>query len=121
MDDTELRIRVAELTGWFHIEIRKPGIDGRLCGYMKDADGNYLFGGGCSEIPRYNADLNAMREAEEQSTIFKSWRDTQRWMHFLALAVIGRPCESEPDRAFVLRATARQRAEAFVKTLENPS
>jgi hypothetical protein len=72
-------------------------------------------------MPDYPNDLNAMREAEEKSTIFKSWRDTERWMQFLALAVLGRPCESEPDHAFVLRATARQRCEAFVRTLENQS
>jgi hypothetical protein len=68
-------------------------------------------------IPDYLNDLNAMRSAEESSTIFESWRDTERWMNNLSIAVLGRPCYSEPDRAFVLRATAAQRAEAFVMTM----
>jgi hypothetical protein len=70
-----------------------------------------------SKLPDYLNDLNAMHEAEETSYIFKSWRDTERWLNALEIAVIGRRAESRPDLAFVFRATAAQRAEAFLHTL----
>ena len=63
-------------------------------------------------------DLNAMHEAERTSTIFKSWRATKTWMDNLCICSdLGRLPESAPDWAFVLQATAAQRAEAFLKTI----
>jgi len=110
MTDMELRLRIAELVGWFSIEIRKPGIDGRLCGYMKDADGNYLFGGGCSEIPHYESDLNAMHEAENLMT------EEQKYRYDTVLENRTK-YHSDPPR-WRWNATARQRAEAYVKVMQ---
>jgi hypothetical protein len=117
MTDQELRIKVAELVGLTDIRMGmyeecehcSPLQETLIC---TDSVGYRI------PVPAYEEDLNAMHEAEEQSTIFQSWRDTERWLRFLSLATIGRACESEPDCAFVLRATARQRAEAFVKAME---
>jgi hypothetical protein len=69
------------------------------------------------KVPDYLNDLNAMHEAEEGSHIFQSWRDSERWLDELELAVIGRKAESRPDLSFVFRAKAPQRARAFLKTL----
>jgi len=71
------------------------------------------------DLPDYLNDLNAMYKAEQNSYIFKSWREKKCWMKNMHICCdLGRQPESEPDRIHALIATASQRAEAFVMTLD---
>ncbi len=108
------RIAIAEACGWKYDPIAAP--DMKHVAIMRwIRPGNNIWQ--TEEVPNYLNDLNAMREAEEHSHLFKSWRDTERWLDFLELATIGRKAESRPDLSFVFRATAAQRAEAFLRTV----
>jgi len=101
MTDKELRVKVAELCGWESFPLSddypnwwKKGKDERI-------NWNYL--------PDYPNDLNAMHEAE--NTIHNESFDNPEWLEYLHnLDVV-----INQRRA---HATARQRAEAFVLTME---
>ena len=103
LSNKELRIMVARLDKYR--KLRREG--GYLVGYK---DGQTFW----REVPNYPQDLNAMHEAEkllnpehkgEYSTKFDEYCTN------LALICVFNNC--------LLRATARQRAEAFVLTMEN--
>jgi len=88
----------------------------RLLGKLRVS---HLDGGMYYDGEDYEHDLNAIHAAEESSTIFKSWRDTDAWMNNLQrVCTLKRPAYSSPDWALVLRADAAQRAEALERTLE---
>jgi hypothetical protein len=75
------------------------------CGWKPDKRGlGWLNPNGCyTETPNYCADLNAMNEAEWSLTDDQLWR-------------MAREIERN-DEQWYFRATARQRAEAFLRTL----
>ena len=105
MTNEQINKAIAEVCGWKHIAFNR--------GWVETGDGETQC-----VVPDYCNDLNAMHEAERTSTIFKSWRATKTWMENLCICSdLGRLPESAPDWAFVLQATPRQRAKAFLKTL----
>ncbi len=70
------------------------------------------------EVPNYFADLNAMREVEQVG--IRSDKDADsyiRWLHVLCMSPM--PFESMEllEQRGVIRATAAQRAEAFLRTI----
>jgi len=103
MTDRALCIEVAELCGWKDMEDRKGfGIwYGR-----KPPEYN-----GYSILPDYSNDLNAMHEAEER-ILHKDLIGTGTYQRYLA------NLESVCAPRNPIFATARQRAEAFVATMQ---
>jgi len=116
----EQRIKVAKLCGWTHF--RRVVFSGD---HKKDG---LLFGSSqkqprqawnfeTNEIPDYLNDLNAMHEAEKFIPLPK-WYE---WLNALGRAT-GEPEKDEDSTPLtvlaVYRATAAQRAEAFVLTME---
>ena len=108
MTDDQLRVKIAEIRG---------EIDADSASTYTHFPWMVRINMDACSIPDYPRDLNACHEMEESSIIFKSWRDTERWLDALEIAVIGRKAESRPDLSFVFRATARQRCEAFVEVM----
>lgn len=107
LSDDELRIRVAEFCGWKNIHIRKPTIDPSLVGLQDGKfDGRYGY------IPEYTKDLNAMHEAEK---VLSSRED--RLSYLTNLCTITGDGDVGGSVLDTITATARQRAEAFVLTL----
>lgn len=121
MTDEQLRERIANLLGIERVQFNRDAIllrmhNGKVSAWgYRTSDGP---GAPSVDVPDYPNDLNACHEMEESSIIFKSWRDTERWLDALEIAVIGRKAESRPDLSFVFRATARQRCDAFVEVME---
>jgi hypothetical protein len=106
MTDEEIRIAIAEACGLFRIAPLK-----RTTRRMKDDPNgvrlwycDHHHGGAAeyAEVPFYPTDLNAMNEAEDMLT----FEELDRYCEYLG---------GEPSRCS--RATARQRAEAFLRTL----
>lgn len=107
--DESLRIKVAELCGWNNPRF----INGKL---VMDFHYKHLGVQDCSTfdyVPDYPNDLNAMHEAEKAKNL--GIMGAPLFNKFeLELAEI---CFQEGKRRSIIHATARQRAEAFVKTL----
>lgn len=99
MTDEQINQRIAEACGW---EIfNKPLTGYGFAAYSKSPNGDPSPG-----IPDYCNDLNAMHEAEE-------FLSGNLWIGYVNdLANI-------EGNLFGIRATARQRAEAFLRTLGN--
>lgn len=94
MTDEQMRIKIAEACGWIHHHMR-PSETERL-----QKKWYYL-----SDLPDYLNDLNAMHEAE------KVLKGGMRSKYDAELTLIClRDCN------FIWESTARQRAEAFLKT-----
>jgi hypothetical protein len=103
MTDEQINQRIAEACGWEDItESVAPGeFRRRATGMLRDKHGNRTP---LKQIPNYCADLNAMHEAEE-------FLSGNLWIGYVNdLANI-------EGNLFGIRATARQRAEAFLRTL----
>jgi len=106
MTDEQINAAIAEACGWTDIDgLSAKGLMGKppkkLCSF------NYL--------PNYCNDLNAMHEAEE--TVFKNsilWVD---FMEHLCTATGAVNTSMVDAMVIIIRATARQRAEAFLRTL----
>lgn len=103
MTDEQMRIAIAEALGYTHVRI------------IKDIEGPPDAGIGHHptkphSVPDYLNDLNAMHEAEKAAGFHANTSEgrklTQKYAH-----LIGAECESWKGYA-----TARQRAEAFLKT-----
>lgn len=109
MNKEEQRIKIAEACGLFKIApLKRTNRKGKddpfgVCLWYCDSDH-----GGVKEyakIPNYPEDLNAMHIAEQ------SLCSIQHWIHFEKyLAELG--------TKFIWHATAAQRAEAFLRTLD---
>lgn len=105
MTEQEMRVAIAEACGWkrhktqFGYEWEDP--EGRRGFVRQDEDrgGNYLV-----SAPDYPSDLNAMHEAED--IIYASHPTYVRYESILIDMVL-----------HPLRATAKERAEAFCRTL----
>jgi hypothetical protein len=99
MTDEQINAAIAEACGWTNVTAthrsgRAPGAD-----YV-----GYEF------YPNYCADLNAMHEAEKVLAP-KNWnRFSEKWWNYYHHLLDG-------DVQKTIHATARQRAEAFLRTL----
>lgn len=105
MDKDEQQIAIAEVCGWRNF----LPYGGKLHGYEPNGNGNLKL------VPDYTKDLNAMHEAEK---ILKT--DTQQNRYYGEIADITWGCEETGHRQVVfnqLVATASQRAEAFLRTM----
>lgn len=103
MTNQEVNIAIAEACGWKQVEPKQCGH--HKVDYAFEKDGAYY--GGINAIPNYCNDLNAMHEAEKVLIIMPEKRIT--YGHLLMDAT----CKNWA----AFHATARQRAEAFLKTL----
>ena len=111
MTDQEIRIAIAEAFGWKQVKevirwskhvIKLPG--GKKVAAMVHKE---------DELPDYPNDLNAMHEAE--SSI--SPAQIPQWIKNLADIAIKQACYGPCDHSYwIVMSTARQRAEAFLKT-----
>ncbi len=124
MSDEELRVEVAKLCGWRYVnpndwraELEKQGIYAYREHAMTNAAMKLKMYAFAHDVPNYPADLNAMHEAEKVLT--DEQHKKFRW-ELRCIIAIGASTITElekDDRAFT-SATARQRAEAFVSTLQ---
>lgn len=105
MKDTEINIAIAEACGWTRSD--GPSLDGHppSCEWT-NPNGHYSF------CPDYTSDLNAMAEAEQRlhGTDYQHDNDVmyyKRWHEY----------QDHLMRNYGASATARQRAEAFLRTI----
>ena len=134
MTDNDLRIKVAKLLGWTRIGPGHDCVDGRqvdvLVGYTPKDDPDDRV----TVIPDYPKDLNACFEFEEtlpkgkwvnsKGEQIADWEEeTDRWVepdgptahkYMVALMMATRV----DSKWASIHATARQRCEAFVETME---
>jgi hypothetical protein len=99
MNAKEMRIAIAEARRWKYVD--------NLPGYPRGIDPN----GVTHELPDYLNDLNAMHDAEK--ILSPKEFECYRWTLW---SQCKRALFTESHRAY-LHATAAQRAEAFLKTL----
>jgi transposase len=101
MTDEQINAAIAEVCGWTNVSVRHRS--GRCLG----ADELYV---GHEFLPNYCTDLNAMHEAEKVLAP-KNWNNfSEKWHDYYWYLR-----RADADRA--IHATARQRAEAFLRTL----
>lgn len=105
MTSIEINIAIAEACGWTEIEQYTQAIDGW---YKYEPNGDH------SQIPNYCADLNAMHEVEN-TLIFSERKLFRHWLQKVKSYDLGDDVMIAIDEC--VHATARQRAEAFLKTL----
>lgn len=109
------RIAIAEACGWTDIASGANAQNPHP--YGKPPAGVSVGINGVNELPAYLTDLNAMHEAEKVLTLesgqFRAYENNLRQ----ALVVSGRKVCSVHEEHKFLHATAAQRAEAFLKTL----
>lgn len=109
MNNKQINIRIAEACGWTFIN----QVDKRLHGLPPDGKKDRYT----SPLPDYCNDLNAMHEAEKW--ISEKCKEGDYWF-FLRELLDFPEAESDWDKFYIfgaIHATARQRAEAFLKTL----
>ena len=97
MTDEQQQIAIAEACGWTNIQPHQMA-GTKLAGYKPNED---FFRG----IPDYLNDLNAMHEAE------KTFTDEQMHDYYIELIHL------QERNQHVFHMTARQRAEAFLRTI----
>ena len=101
MTNEQINAAIAEACGWK--EVRVNGGAGVYKGFDNGAELR-------PDIPDYCTDLNAMHEAEKTLTP-KNWNNySENWWIYCKLLRV-----NDADEA--IHATARQRAEAFLRTL----
>jgi hypothetical protein len=104
LTDEQIRIAIAEACGWMDCRFWRGNRNDDPVGTAPDGGINTI-------LPDYPNDLNAMHEAEKALDINLDTPDSPRYRYSHFLYAICRP-EQQP-----FRATARQRAEAFLRTL----
>jgi hypothetical protein len=109
MTDMELRIRIAELVGWRECKPKGSGFEGSGT-FEDDASGLRPEDGLHRKLPHYDSDLNATHELENLMT------EEQKYRYDTVLENRTK-YHTEPPR-WRWNATARQRAEAYVKVME---
>ena len=102
MTDIAQRVAIAEACGW---EPCHKGCDGKTWRHPE-------LHGCQDELPDYLNDLNAMHEAEKTLDVNVDSGDSPRYKY--ASLLYG---TLTPERDQPFRATARQRAEAFLRTI----
>ena len=100
-EQISINIAIAELLGWTDISQYTQAVDGWY-GYEPE-------NGPHSQIPNFCNDLNAMHEAE------KMLNSEQKEIYFLDLMCL---YGKWPKSIQAIQATAKERAETFLKTLE---
>lgn len=110
MTDNEIRIAIAEKCGFKAIKNRNNGFGEFLSGALITVAPN-ACGSQIKAVPDYPNDLNAVHEAEE--TIRGNPDLWVRWGN--ELFAVTKPNGDNPFACY--HATARQRAEAFCRTL----
>lgn len=105
MTDNEINIAIAKICGWSQCEPKVYFNFSQTVSHAFIKDGAYY--GGLNSIPDYCNDLNAMHEAEK--TLFPHRMHT--YCDYL------RNCADGTFEWYRIHTTARQRAEAFLKTL----
>lgn len=100
MTDEQMRIAIAKACGW-----RQSERNTAHWHHVSEPYSHILFG----DLPNYLNDLNAMHEAEK-TLVLQHQILYQGWLG----KITGNKC---PALFGQIHATARQRAEAFVKTL----
>jgi len=108
MNDNEINIAIAEACGW-KLKRQFTG-QAKGIGVWLDANGD-LRSWTC--IPNYTTDLNAMHEAEKVLTE----KQIRSYAFTLAQVLDTTPTVDLDDQFLNVHATARQRAEAFLRTL----
>jgi hypothetical protein len=108
MTDEQINAAIAEVCGWEDIteSVAPEEFRRRATGMLRDKHGNRTP---LKQIPNYCADLNAMHEAERVLT-------KAQWQEFVDDLAEGWGSVSDAWKD-VCHATARQRAEAFLRTL----
>jgi hypothetical protein len=101
MTDDQINAAIAEVCGWTDIHDSGPWHNHKLWGYPPELQGQ--GGNAYKYMPDYCKDLNAMHEAEKVLTTFDEWD--------IYCVHLG---DTQPSCA---KATSRQRAEAFLRTL----
>lgn len=120
MTDNEINLAIAEILGWTELEcgpivgltgVPPKGTESQYKPWNPVIDDRVCY------VPNYAGDLNAMHEAEQQ-LFYEQHFDTK--YHFVVhLAIILNPVHGYKmtDGVDLLDATARQRAEAFIRTV----
>jgi hypothetical protein len=106
MTNEQKQITIAEACGWEILDA--PLLYGDFACYAKDSSGQEFPG-----IPDYLTDLNAMHEAEDRLTDGQC----QRYISALIDVVQAESTEDYREVFAIAHATAAQRADAFIKTL----
>lgn len=101
MTDEQINQRIAEVCGWTEIHDSGPWHNHKPWGYPPQPPGT--GGNAYKYVPDYCSDLNVMHEAE------KTLSEDQMW-------IMARKIELNEDRWY-FHASARERAEAFLRTL----
>ena len=107
LSDEEIRFKVAELAGWTRGAMRD---DGSYWWAMPNKAPQHTWLD--KSIPNYPQDLNAMYEVEESMCL------EDQMEYVIELGGCCGDCELFSDWWQPIHATARQRAEAFVLTME---
>lgn len=137
MNEEAQRIAIAEACGWRLewqdkfaktdsnrqlLHLLRPNGEIEIAGYFERSQLEALRRDMARYIPNYLNDLNAMHEAEKTLRIGVDLHIGQRWFGYLANVVSGKQMYLNeydwPGAAyFICRATAKQRAEAFLRTI----
>ena len=121
MNDKEINIAIAEACGWHDCGV----IDGFAYGLRQNATS---LKNRYEPIPDFCNDLNAMHEAEKVAQLnlmnANQWAEYGRLlMHLHPTSTLTVPVTDEEDMFYeisnIAHSTARQRAEAFLKTINN--
>lgn len=119
------RVKIAEACGWTQVQggaLPTPGglstLFGRwdLCGVIPGDSNKSEYNQSFIKIPDYLNDLNAMREAERVLTAEQHFEFRQN-LWSIAVTLMGKPPKHCPERYYI-SATAAQRADAFLLTIE---
>ena len=96
MTNEHINQRIAEACGWKEVE---PWLDGDRCFELNQSVCGYRI----EDIPNYCTDLNAIHEAEKIIKNTDKWRGYKEELNCMPIDTI--------------HATARQKAEAYLKAL----
>lgn len=106
MNDREINVAIAEACGWTKTQKEGWGFSAPMMFPAHEKDGKTVFD---SELPDFCKDLNAMHKA------FEYLRKTDEH----AFGCMTDMLETVVGRGPLWHATARQRAEAFLRTIGN--
>jgi hypothetical protein len=113
MTQEQQRIAIAEWCGWTDCKIRSWW---KECAYEPTLTGYDGKGEGSKEIPDFLNNLNAIHEAESNLSN-NDWDD--KFYHWIGYVVSGGQTEQLwAYRKAIVHATAAQRAEALLRTID---
>lgn len=121
MTNKQINIAIAEACGWnitdYGDESARPfGIPPANENLTTTCNWEYVNGVGCYEIKDYCNDLNAMREAEQKMWSI-NWDFRAEFIYQLAKIINPTNGYYRQHGVHLLDATARQRADALIKTI----